>query len=386
LLPDKLVPARIERGRVVPAFLGPQDHPWLGVLMDEIDRFRGRPRRELDERLRAPLPCAAPYGKCRAATSVLLRLWRSVADAPVAAAVARETLFTQAAERPGEARERALEAAAKHLGITTEALAAALFADLPGERIVRPPEEIPSLEDAACRVNLAIAQSLLCRASVVRIKAEGSTRAVVRQARLRGLLCTVWSGAPPLLEVSGAFALFRRTMLYGRALGELLPFLARTARFELAARCALRGEEGELSLRSGDPITPAAAPKAFDSRLEERFARDFKMAAPDWDLVREPEPVRAGNALVFPDFLLRHRLDPTRQHLLEIVGFWTPDYLERKLQRLRAAGIRNLILAIDDDRRCTDGELPPGARVVRYRRRIDPQQILALLAPRAGVP
>ena len=33
------------------------------LLMEEIDRFRGRPRRELEERLRAPLPCAAPVKK-----------------------------------------------------------------------------------------------------------------------------------------------------------------------------------------------------------------------------------------------------------------------------------------------------------------------------------
>jgi predicted nuclease of restriction endonuclease-like RecB superfamily len=203
---------------------------------------------------------------------------------------------------------------------------------------------------------------------------------VVRQARLRGLLCMVWSSPAPLLEVSGPFALFRRTLLYGRALGELLPFLARTARFELRARCALRGEEGELSLRSGDPISPAGAPRTFDSRLEERFSRDFKKAAPDWDLLREPEPVRAGDTLIFPDFLLRHRLDPSRQHLLEIIGFWTADYVERKLRGLRAAGIRNLILVIDEDRRCADGDLPPGARVVWYRRRIDPQRILEAMS------
>ena len=379
MLADKAIPARVERGQILPAFLGPQDHPWLGILMEEIDRFRGRPRRELEDRLRAPLPCAAPLRKCRAATAVLLRLWRSVADPPVDPPRAREALFTTATELGRRPPSRAIAAAAAQLGITTEALAAALFADLPGERIVRPPAEIPSVQNAACRVNLAIAQSLLFRASVVGIRAEGAMRPVVRQARLRGLLCTVWTGPPPLLEVSGPFALFRRTLLYGRALGQLLPFLARTARFELVARCTLGADEAELRLRSGDVIFPAEESRTFDSKLEERFARDFKKAAPDWDLIREPEPLRAGAALVFPDFLLRHRLDQRRQHLLEIVGFWTADYIQKKLAGLRAAGIQNLILAIDEERRCADGDLPAGARVVWYRRRIDPKQIFELL-------
>jgi predicted nuclease of restriction endonuclease-like RecB superfamily len=206
-------------------------------------------------------------------------------------------------------------------------------------------------------------------------------RPVIRQARLRGLICSVRAGTPPEIEVSGPFALFRRTLLYGRALGEVLPFLTHTARFELVARCHLGGEEGELRLRSGDPIFPAAEPKTFDSKLEERFARDFKRAAPDWDLVREPKPVRAGTSLIFPDFLVRHRLDPGRQHLLEIVGFWTADYIARKLDGLRRAGIDNLILAIDEERRCADGDLPRGARIIWYRKRIDPLKVIDLLRP-----
>jgi hypothetical protein len=300
-------------------------------------------------------------------------------DASVDPAVAREALFTEAASRGGASRASIVEATAKRLGVRIERLEASLFADLPGERIVRAPDVIPSVDDAACRVNLAIAQSLLCRASVVRIRAEGAMRPVVRQARLRGLICAVSAGPPVVLEISGPFVLFRRTLLYGRALGELLPFLARTARFELVARCVLDGQEGELRLCSGDPIAPAIGPRTFDSKLEERFASDFKKTAPDWDLIREPTPVRAGDAFIFPDFLVRHRLDPSRQYLLEIVGFWTAEYLETKLARLRATGIRNLILVIDEERRCADRDLPAGARVIRYRRRIDPLRILALL-------
>jgi uncharacterized protein len=380
LLAEKLIPARIERGTVLPFFLTARDHPWLGILMEEIDRFRGRPRRELAERLRAPLPCAAPFLKSRAAAAVLLRLWKAVEDAPVDPVLARESVFQAAAARPGAARESVLADVAGLLAVSVADLEAALFADLPDERIVRAPDAIPSVQDAALRVNMAIARSLLTRATVVVIRAEGSIRPVVRQARLRGLLCTVHADPrPPEIEISGPFALFRRTLIYGRALGELLPFLTRTARFELRARCCLGGQEGDLTLRSGDPIEPLAESKTFDSKLEARFARDFKRAAPAWDLIREPEPIRAGDSLVFPDFVVRHRLDPRREHLLEIVGFWTADYLERKLARLRAARIGNLILVIDEDRRCAEGDVPEGARVVWYRRRIDPAKILELL-------
>ena len=137
-----------------------------------------------------------------------------------------------------------------------------------------------------------------------------------------------------------------------------------------------RGQEGELHLQSGAPLFPASAPKPFDSKLEARFARDLKKAAPDWDLLREPEPVRAGGTIVFPDFLLRHRFDPSRQFLVEIIGFWTPEYLQRKLSLLRAAKLDNLILCLDEEHACADGELPREARVVRFRRRIAPLAVL----------
>jgi hypothetical protein len=65
--------------------------------------------------------------------------------------------------------------------------------------------------------------------------------------------------------------------------------------------------------------------------------------------------------------------------LLEIVGFWTPKYLEEKLRKLRAARLENVLLCIDQERGCSDAELPKDAKVIRYRRRIDVRAVLAVL-------
>jgi predicted nuclease of restriction endonuclease-like RecB superfamily len=61
---------------------------------------------------------------------------------------------------------------------------------------------------------------------------------------------------------------------------------------------------------------------------------------------------------------------------LEIAGFWTPDYVTRKLAPYRKALVGNLILCIDEARNCADGDLSPGSRVVRFRRRVDPVAVL----------
>ena len=189
--------------------------------------------------------------------------------------------------------------------------------------------------------------------------------------------------SPEWLSVTSAsaagMALFRNTRLYGRALGELVPLLAWCPRFRLRADCFFHGRRLTLQLGTGDPIFPSSAPRRYDSLLEERFAREFRRLAPAWDVIREPEPVAATGTLIFPDFAVQHRSNPTRRWLLEIVGFWTPDYVKRKLALYRIARFSNLILCIDEDRNCAEADLPTGVSVVRYRRRLDAAAVLRLI-------
>jgi hypothetical protein len=169
-------------------------------------------------------------------------------------------------------------------------------------------------------------------------------------------------------------------MLYGRALASLVPLLRACDHFRLTAEAVLRGRELIVTLQSGDPIFfGPALPSRYDSKLEERFAREFRQAAPDWDLIREPEPLRAGDHLIFPDFAIYHRRDPTRRALLEIVGFWTPRYLQAKLERLRVAGAPDLILCVDDSLNCTNDALTDVRHLVRFKRRIDVRVVLAMI-------
>src|SRR5262245_25213912 len=192
----------------------------------------------------------------------------------------------------------------------------------------------------ALRCNLAVVQEMLFCATVVRVEVEGNTRVLVRHAKWRGLICTVADrscGTSTSMEISGPFALFRNTRLYGRALGELVPLLAWCPRFRLQAECVFQGRRLTLQLGAGDPLFPASTPRRYDSLLEERFALEFRRLAPTWDVIREPEPIVAGGTLIFPDFALQHRADPTRRWLLEIAGFWTPDYVARKLALYRSA-------------------------------------------------
>jgi hypothetical protein len=87
-----------------------------------------------------------------------------------------------------------------------------------------------------------------------------------------------------------------------------------------------------------------------------------------------------GETLVFPDFAVIHRRDPSKTFLLEIVGFWTPEYLREKLDRMRLI-LHNtpLILCIDRGLNCGKREMPAHARIVWFQKRIDPQSVLAAI-------
>jgi hypothetical protein len=395
VIPERLLQFAVAGAEALPRYLTSTDHAWLRVLVEEFERFDGKRMDDLRERLREPLPCYTPEGKLKLAIHVLERLCGNGRPASaVSPRRARAALFSEAQRALGDggAWNRALvvSSAASALGISDEALARSLFADLPGERLVDLSSPRPGPSDLALRANLALAQGFLQRSSRISLSVQGNARAVVRQVLLRRLLCTVRpraEGRGAAIEISGPYSLFKRTVLYGRALGSLVPVLRACDHFRLTADAVLRGREFTVRIQSGDPIFPEAElTRRYDSKLEERFSLEFRKLAPGFDLVREPEPVRAGDHLIFPDFAIFHRRDPTRRVLLEIAGFWTPDYLAKKLERVRAAGVTNLILCIDESLNCadTDAKMQGLHSVIRYKRRIDANAALKTVEEMLG--
>src|SRR5262249_42692367 len=150
----------------------------------------GRKRSELSQRMREPLPIAAPRAKLRVAAHVLESLARDRTSAAVPPREARWRVFRTASANQAS-RELVMQRVASELSINASDLEAALFADLRGERRVPALPEKLCPEGLALRANLAIAGSLLRRAATVRVAAWGNTRALVRHARLVGLICTV---------------------------------------------------------------------------------------------------------------------------------------------------------------------------------------------------
>ena len=75
------------------------------------------------------------------------------------------------------------------------------------------------------------------------------------------------------------------------------------------------------------------------------FAEKWGPAKRDgWRLEREGEILHRGQKVFVPDFVFRH--DDGRTVLMEIIGFWTPEYLEAKSQTLRSFEDQPILLAV----------------------------------------
>ncbi len=383
MLPISHIQVRIDGNKATPVWLGTEDHQWLRTLVADFARLDGKKYRDVLSFLQEPARVYSPPGKRLMAIWMLHRMCARQSP-PFDCGRLREEIVVQAQRTRDAGRFRrpdVIASVAQQFGISAAELIECMFSDLPMERRLVLPEPIPDPHSLAMQTNLALAQGLLNLASEVTIELCGGARAVVRQVHLRRLLCTIERAESEklFLRISGAFSLFRHTTMYGHALASILPLLLWCDRFDLIARCMIRGREVNAHLNSRDPIARSQPPRQFDSRIEAWFARDFAKESLDWDLIREPEPLEAGDTLIFPDFALIHRRDASRRFLLEIVGFWTPDYLREKLGRLRQLSGTPLILCINRALNCGAGDLPAHARMVWFKKRIVPRDVLAAM-------
>ncbi len=85
-------------------------------------------------------------------------------------------------------------------------------------------------------------------------------------------------------------------------------------------------------------------------------------------------------SVMIPDFRLVH--PDGRDMLLEIVGFWRPDYLQKKFSQVRRAACDNLILAISErlnlDKAGVKLERVP-AQIIWFKDKLSPKAVLEVL-------
>lgn len=390
MLPSELLFSYQRGSQVYPRFLRREQHVWAERVLALIREHQHRRRGELQAALRALEGDSPDYRIVRGFAHLALNAAEfTLATGELEPEALRREVFTLAAQRGGygetQARE-VLEAVAPRYRLEAETLREALYADLPENHLVTALPDF-SPEQLVDRYNLAQAQGLLYSALYLRLTAHrnvpGEYRRLFRHLKFHGLMYAVEGHLDDgyQIYVDGPASLFRQTRRYGLQMALFLPALLRVSRWQLEAVVQRDDREMRYRLDSQSPLKPPdAAPPTYDSLLEASFAQRWAKLDTPWVLEREVEIVDLKGTVFVPDFALRHP-DGRVAHV-EIMGFWHPDYLRRKLDKLRRAAMPDLILAVSDRLNVGADDLDtlPGP-VVFFKGKLEPRHVLAVLEP-----
>ena len=247
---------------------------------------------------------------------------------------------------------------------------ACLYADYPEfHRLAAFPRDY-SPEALREEYDLAQAQALLYDASWIEVEAHRDFKHIVQYARLSRLLHRVArvAGKGYRLRFDGPTSVLRRTHAYGVDFAKFLAALVQAEDWRLRAEIVLhkKARPFRLMLSPTDALrSRVPPPRLFDSRLEEALARRFGAVRDGWRLDRETMLLEAGERLVVPDFVFVHE-DGT-EVALEIVGYWTPEYLAEKLEKLALITGVKLIVAVRKQWALKGGAAPSGALLFNTR-------------------
>jgi len=284
---------------------------------------------------------------------------------------ARRAAF-EAAESVGVVTEgergRALEAAADRLGTTADDVTDSLYADLEDRQILAEIDPRWGPDELVAQYNLSLAQTALFDAVEVRVRSSDPRALVTAVKRLRLMYEIRKTDAGREVVVTGPTALFRRTRRYGTRFARLLRSVATAAEWHLEATIDDRGTERTMTLDQEDVSVPGVDPVtevSYDSGVEADFAARFQSLDLDWNLVREPEPLETGARVAIPDFAFdwapggggsggadataTGAEPPGFRVYFEIMGFWTPEYVAKKVDQLEGLEDVELLVAVDED-------------------------------------
>jgi len=369
MLPSDLLMHRLNGETVVPKRLK-LDDKHLAIATELITIFesaKGSPQNELD-RLLQELEGDTPDYRVKRGLAHILKSSFSTLEiiSPLDPQELRRRIFELSAQViPSlQATEQTLTKLADTLTeelkreVLPVQITTGLYADLMENRILTQFES-PTPEALIHRYNLSQVQGIFYRASHMTLKVHrndpGEYKLLFRYLKLFQLMSYIEGDVDYgfTITVDGATSLFGTSTRYGLAIAKLLPALLHVTKWSLQAtlvekdpyskqkRTGLFTLDSDCGLVSHYP-----AGKMYDSAIESSFAERWAELKTEWKLEREVDLIPIPGSVMIPDFRLVH--PDGRTYLLEIVGYWRPEYLRKKFSQVRQANCENLILAISE--------------------------------------
>lgn len=272
-------------------------------------------------------------------------------------------------------RDEMIQSVASELGIDSQDVVNEMWSDLDENLVLEYFDRITPTGLLAW-YNLALMQTLMFSCTDLQIVLRGgsSWKEVLRHVKRVGLMYNIRNERNKEIDqtcsknaryyddsivcsLDGPLSIFKMTDLYGTAIAKVLPHVISAESWSLEAliirNYASVGRkiyEFHISKENAPPliglpdnidseenITPKSS--YFDSAVEEKFALRFQQSSSGWNLIREPDPIIVKSDRAFiPDFMFERY---GRRIYLEIVGFWTEEYIKRKVQKITQISSEN---------------------------------------------
>ncbi|MGD2182132.1 DUF790 family protein [Lusitaniella coriacea] len=403
MLPSDLLSYRQSGETIIPKRLAIDDRA-IALATEQINCFQeclGKTQGELD-RKRQELEGDSPDYRVKRGLSHLLKNSFSTFEivSPLEPQLLRQRTFAQSAKiQPIPAnRDRVLELLSTQLSqeLNREVLPSdiekGLYADLQENRILTEFEP-PSPEALLQRYNLSQVQGIFYRASQVVLNAHrnvpGEYKLLFRYLKLFQLMYYIEGDVDHgfTITLDGPTSLFKASTRYGLAFAKMLPALLHVTKWSLKATLENRdpysGAKKTGQFRLNDQcglVTHYPPGKTYDSMVEESFAKRWEKLKTEWILEREVNLVPLPGSVMIPDFRLVH--PDGRDYILEIVGFWRPDYLQKKFYQVRRSDIDNLILAVSERLNLEKAGIKMTnipAKVIWFKEKLSPKAVLEIL-------
>ena len=280
-------------------------------------------------------------------------------------------------------RKQILQKFATESNLTTDELEIAMWADLDKNKYLKNFESLSPLQLISW-YNISILQSLLLNCVELEFSVYGgfNWKKILRKIKQLGLMYflfqennlesesnkqtrtqeMIFNGKKDkrvICTVEGPLSIVRLTDKYGTAMAKLIPLIIFTDIWSIDAiilrksisgvrktyRFQISNKDKDLPLFDASKVQPQSesnmdsgsiyknAIDDFDSIVEKKFMDKFLKFSIGWNLIREPDPLILSNGKAFiPDFVFEKY---GIKVYLEIVGFWTREYLKRKLEKIK---------------------------------------------------
>ena len=352
MLPSNLLSVWKRKGEILPRYAksSSSNDEAVNFLIEAYKSHIGEKKKVLKTIVAELEDKGYEYRFIRALSLLLDRKSTFVCNSKVDPVDLRRKIF-QATEKFGlpttsENRRKILEIVASKMTLRVEDLEENFYSDL-DEELVLENLVAPSASELLDEYNLGLTQTLLFDATELSFTASGNWQYLFRAIKKFGLIYEVHKDNGLCVKIDGPGSLFKLTRRYGVGIAKLLPIIVANPEWTVKAKILWRftNEICDFKLESRKHFSllkkQCLPTLTYDSSIEEDFATKFQALTTGWVLKREPEPITAGKQVIIPDFSLEKA---SNKIYLEIVGFWTEEYLLRKIEKLKQVEVKMLLL------------------------------------------